>query len=99
MRAGPPNTGTLVGVKLPRVNCAACHRAIAAGPVAGQLRRGRVRRHDAPGTHRDPDGSLVSCPGSLAVVDLPMPGEQPLFDLPEDEPETPEDDPVLFSLP
>ncbi|MFF2183855.1 hypothetical protein [Streptomyces sp. NPDC058155] len=87
-------------MKLPRVNCAVCHRAIAAGPVAGQMRRGRVWRHDAPGARRDPDGSLVSCPGSLAVVDLPLPGEQPLFDLPETETETEaaEADPVLFAI-
>ncbi|MEU0956528.1 hypothetical protein ABZ353_29985 [Streptomyces niveus] len=85
-------------MKLPRVNCAVCHRAIAAGPVAGRLRRGRVWRHDAPGARRDPDGSLVSCPGSLALVDLPMPGEQPLFDLPEPRPEEAEEDPVLFVI-
>lgn len=83
-------------MKLPRVNCAACDRAIAAGPVAGQMRKGRVWRHDAPGSRRDPDGSLVSCPGSLALVEMPLPGEQPLFDLPESEPGAGEADPVLF---
>lgn len=83
-------------MKLPRVNCAACDRAIAAGPVAGQLRKARVWRHDAPGARRDPDGSLVSCPGSLVTVDLPLPGEQPLFDLPG--PEADETDPVLFVI-
>ncbi|MFC8075049.1 hypothetical protein ACFUN8_05875 [Streptomyces sp. NPDC057307] len=87
-------------MKLPRVNCAVCDRAIAAGPVAGQIRRGRVWRHDAPGARRGADGSLVSCPGSLGIVDMPMPGEQPLFELPLPLPlpESAEADPVLFVI-
>ncbi|WP_381792966.1 hypothetical protein [Streptomyces niveus] len=85
-------------MKLPRVNCSACDRAIAAGPVAGRMRKGRIWRHDAPGARRDSDGALVSCSGSLVLVDLPFPGEQPLFDLPEAQPATGETDPVLFVI-
>ncbi|MET7809766.1 hypothetical protein ABZT26_02765 [Streptomyces sp. NPDC005395] len=61
-------------MKLPRVDCPQCARAIAAGPVAGRLGKGRVCRHDPPA--RVPGGPLVSCPGSLEVVDLPTTGEQ-----------------------
>ncbi|MFK0026052.1 hypothetical protein [Streptomyces sp. NPDC090798] len=38
-----------MGVKLPRIECQACRRHIAAGPVAGRLGKGRVWRHDPPG--------------------------------------------------
>lgn len=62
---------------MPRVECPACGREVAAGPVAGSLGRGRVWRHDAPGERRrHADGSLVSCRGSLTVLDLPMPAQQ-----------------------
>lgn len=63
-------------MKLPRVECPTCTRAIAAGPVAGRLTKGRLWRHDAPGARRAPDGTLVSCAGSLAIVDLPTTGVQ-----------------------
>jgi hypothetical protein len=61
---------------LPRVECPRCRRRIAAAPVAGAPTRGRLWRHDEPGTshRRAADGSLLSCPGSLELVDLPPPG-------------------------
>ncbi|MFC8332745.1 hypothetical protein [Streptomyces olivaceus] len=73
--------------KLPRVECPQCTRAIAAGLVAGRLTKGRLWRHDAPDARRGPDGTLVSCAGSLAIVDLPTTGVQLAIDLPEPEPE------------
>jgi hypothetical protein len=57
-------------MKLPRVECPNCRRGIAAGPVAGHLSKGRVWRHDPP-QHREPGNPLVSCDGSLTIVDLP----------------------------
>ncbi|MGA5599625.1 hypothetical protein ACPCUF_01065 [Streptomyces griseoincarnatus] len=63
-------------MKLPRIECRDCGRSIAAGPVAGRLTKGRLCRHDPPGRRHHTDGALVSCPGSLAVVDLPQPAEQ-----------------------
>jgi hypothetical protein len=56
------------------VECPACGRPIAAGPVAGRVNKGRVWRHDAPGQPRLSGGELVSCGGSLRVVDLPAHG-------------------------
>nr|WP_244218097.1 hypothetical protein [Streptomyces corchorusii] len=67
---------------MPRIECRDCGRPIAAGPVAGRLAKGRVWRHDPPGRVREPGSALVSCPGSLAIVDLPQPAEQ-LFDDPD----------------
>lgn len=61
---------------MPRTECQACGRGIAAGPVAGRPSKGRVWRHDPPqrsGLHGD---ALVSCPGSLRIVDLPLPARQ-----------------------
>lgn len=58
-------------MKLPRVHCGKCDRPIAAGPVAGRLGKGRIWRHDPPVERRLPDERLVSCGGSLEVVDLP----------------------------
>jgi hypothetical protein len=58
-------------MKLPRVECPNCRRGIAAGPVAGHLSKGRVWRHDPPNQHRAPGDPLVSCDGSLGIVDLP----------------------------
>jgi hypothetical protein len=65
-----------VGVKLPRVDCQDCGRPIAAGPVAGRLTKGRLARHDPPERRSLYGTSLVSCPGSLAIVDLPLPARQ-----------------------
>ncbi|MYX39045.1 MULTISPECIES: hypothetical protein [unclassified Streptomyces] len=62
-------------MKLPRISCPTCGRPIAAGPVAGRLGRGRLRRHDEPGMREDFAGVLVSCSGSRAVVDLPADGD------------------------
>ncbi|MEV8350805.1 hypothetical protein ACFVTT_27820 [Streptomyces niveus] len=58
-------------MKLPRVECPSCTRSIAAEPVAGRLSKGRIWRHDAPDARRDADGHLLSCAGSLEIVDLP----------------------------
>ncbi|MEU5497959.1 hypothetical protein [Streptomyces griseofuscus] len=63
-------------MKLPRVHCRECQRPIAAGPVAGSLSKGRLCRHDPPDRRARYGDSLVSCPGSLAIVDLPRPVEQ-----------------------
>lgn len=61
---------------MPRVDCPHCDRPIAAGPVAGRPGKGRLWRHDEPGMHTEYRGALVSCPGSLDVVDLPGAGRQ-----------------------
>ncbi|MFD6936280.1 hypothetical protein ACFWAP_09025 [Streptomyces goshikiensis] len=62
--------------KLPRVHCGKCGRPVAAGPVAGRISKGRLRRHDAPGIRRDAEGVLVSCAGSLELVDIQLPATQ-----------------------
>ena len=62
--------------KLPHMECQSCGREIAAGPVAGRLSNGRIWRHDAPDARRDAHGHLLSCPGSLEIVELPTPGRQ-----------------------
>jgi hypothetical protein len=85
-------------VKYPLVRCRKCERHIAAGPVAGHLSKGRLWRHDPPPGRRDPSQFLVSCPGSLAIVPLPvgqmeLPVERPAI---EEQPEPAADDPVLF---
>jgi hypothetical protein len=72
-------------MKLPRVNCPSCTRAIAAGIVAGRLSKGRIWRHDAPDERRDANGHLLSCAGSLEIVDLP--NGQMEFPIAEPEPE------------
>ncbi len=76
-----------MGVKLPRIECQDCQRDIAAGPVAGRPGKGRVWRHDPPGRRRLHDDSLVSCPGSLRIVDLPLPARQLEFTEPETQPD------------
>ncbi len=43
-------------------------------------------RHDVPGQTREPGSALVSCMGSLEIVDLPQPGRQ----LELDETDTPD---------
>ncbi|MFI0827276.1 hypothetical protein ACH4Q7_22790 [Streptomyces roseolus] len=58
-------------MKMPKVVCEKCQRPIAAGPVAGRLSKGRLWRHDPPAERRDPEDRLVSCAGSLEIVDLP----------------------------
>ncbi|GGZ23381.1 hypothetical protein GCM10010387_15660 [Streptomyces inusitatus] len=58
-------------MKLPRVLCRKCGRPIAAGPVAGRLSKGRPWRHDPIIERREPGALLVSCGGSLEIVDLP----------------------------
>ncbi|WP_373283366.1 hypothetical protein [Streptomyces prunicolor] len=63
-------------MKMPRVECESCGRGVAAGMVAGRPGKGRVWRHDPPGRRRLHDDSLVSCPGSLSIVPLLVPGEQ-----------------------
>ncbi|MER6977763.1 hypothetical protein [Streptomyces carpinensis] len=71
-------------MKLPRVRCEECKRPIAAGPVAGSLGKGRLWRHDPPDRRARYGDSLVSCPGSLAIVDLSRPAQQ--LELEPDEP-------------
>lgn len=78
--AGP--VGTLIDMRMPRVECPRCRRSIAAGPVAGNPGRGRVWRHDEPGKRRTLRDALVSCPGSLTIVDLSGTWRQP--ELPPD---------------
>ncbi|MFF4292102.1 hypothetical protein ACFY0N_00425 [Streptomyces vinaceus] len=70
-------------MKLPRVHCGKCGRPVAAGPVAGRISKGRLWRHDAPGIRRDSDGVLVSCAGSLELVDIQLPAAQLELDLGE----------------
>ena len=76
-RGRPRHTGRVI--KLPRVECPSCGRPIAAGLVAGRLSKGRLWRHDAPDTRRDVNGHLLSCPGSLEIVELPTLGVQLTF--------------------
>ncbi|MGW2100392.1 hypothetical protein ACWCPX_22350 [Streptomyces olivaceoviridis] len=81
-------------MKMPRIECRDCGRPIAAGPVAGRLAKGRVWRHDPPGRVREPGSALVSCPGSLAIVDMPLPAQQlELAVLEPSEPADPDTDP------
>lgn len=61
---------------MPRVECADCKRSIAARMVAGRPSKGRLWRHDPPERRSLYGSSLVSCPGSLAIVDLPLPAQQ-----------------------
>ncbi|MEU6928957.1 hypothetical protein AB0A05_07310 [Streptomyces sp. NPDC046374] len=83
-------------MKLPRVRCEKCERAIAAGPVAGRLSKGRLWRHDPPVVHRQPGVPLVSCIGSLEIVDLPYGQMEITIDEPEPADAAQVDDPVLF---
>ncbi|MFF4173041.1 hypothetical protein [Streptomyces sp. NPDC001744] len=84
-------------MKLPRIPCGTCGRPIAAGPVAGRLGKGRVARHDAPGMRARNPGALVSCRGSLAIVDLPVGQmEFPLDETGPEEASVPDAQPVLF---
>ncbi|MFF5668813.1 hypothetical protein ACFY8S_01530 [Streptomyces hygroscopicus] len=63
-------------MKMPRIECQDCGRGIAAGPVAGRPSKGRVWRHDPPQRSSAHGDALVSCPGSLRIVDLPLPARQ-----------------------
>ncbi|MER7807541.1 hypothetical protein [Streptomyces sp900116325] len=80
------------------MRCTTCERPICAGPVAGSLSKGRICRHDAPGARRDTDGSLVSCRGSLEIVDLQMLVQQLEFDVDDPQPEADETAPGLFMI-
>lgn len=63
------------------------------------MSKGRLWRHDAPGAHRGPDGVLVSCAGSLVIVDVvARPATQLAFDLDEDQPEADTEAPALFLI-
>ncbi|MEU1815153.1 hypothetical protein ABZ543_08140 [Streptomyces roseifaciens] len=85
-------------MKLPRVDCSSCGRAIAARPVADRISKGRVWRHDPPGMRRRTGGDLVSCSGSLAIVDMPLPGQQLTLDDTEPILDATEDQPALFVI-
>ncbi|MFF7603226.1 hypothetical protein [Streptomyces mirabilis] len=63
-------------MKMPRVECPCCTRRIAAGIVAGRPGKGRLWRHDPNERSREFGDVLVSCTGSLEIVDLPVLGEQ-----------------------
>lgn len=82
-------------MKLPRVPCTTCGRPIAAGPVAGRLSKGRIWRHDPPAARRDPGRPLVSCAGSLEVVDLPV-GQ---MEIPIEEPDEEQSEPGAVNTP
>ncbi|WTX99953.1 hypothetical protein OG234_13265 [Streptomyces sp. NBC_01420] len=71
-------------MKLPRVECPCCQRHIAAGIVAGAPSKGRLWRHDPPERPARFGDALVSCDGSLDIVDLPAYGTQLEFTEPED---------------
>ncbi|WP_146238358.1 hypothetical protein [Streptomyces sp. Act143] len=73
-------------MKMPRVECEFCQRSIAAGIVAGRPSKGRLWRHDPTERPELFGDALVSCAGSLAIVDLPGPGAQLEFVEAEDEP-------------
>ncbi|GGW68475.1 hypothetical protein GCM10010503_52310 [Streptomyces lucensis JCM 4490] len=61
---------------MPRVHCKARTRSVAAGPVAGSPSKGWLWRYDPPDRRAQFGDTLVSCSGSLAIVDLPVPGQQ-----------------------
>ncbi|MEU1852917.1 hypothetical protein ABZ499_27540 [Streptomyces sp. NPDC019990] len=60
-------------MKMPRVECPECERRIAAGMVAGRPGKGRLWRHDPTERSELFGDALVSCTGSLGIVDLPAP--------------------------
>jgi hypothetical protein len=56
--------------------------------VAGAPSKGRVWRHDPPERPARFGDALVSCDGSLDIIDLPTPGAQLEFvEVPDDEDE------------
>jgi hypothetical protein len=65
--------------------------------VAGRLSKGRIWRHDAPDARRDAHGHLLSCAGSLQIVDLPYGQMEIPIPEPEADPDTaPADAMALF---
>lgn len=74
-------------MKMPRVVCPECERHIAAGMVAGRPGKGRLWRHDPTERPELFGDALVSCTGSLEIVDLPSPVQ-----LEFDEPDEPADE-------
>ncbi len=73
---------------MPRVVCPECERRIAAGMVAGRPGKGRLWRHDPTERPELFGYALVSCIGSLEIVDLPTPDEHLEFtDVDEPQPE------------
>lgn len=75
-----------------RVECEFCQRRIAAGLVAGRPIKGRLWRHDPMERLEVFGDAVVSCEGSLAIVDLLGPGAQMEF-MEFDEPAA-EEEPV-----
>ncbi|MET7606396.1 hypothetical protein [Streptomyces avermitilis] len=63
-------------MKMSRVECPYCERRIAAGIVAGRPGKGRLWRHDPMERPELFGDALVSCAGSLEIVDLTGPGAQ-----------------------
>lgn len=78
---------------MPRVECPQCERHIAAGIVAGRPGKGRIWRHDPTERPELFGDALVSCSGSLEIVDLPSP-VQLEFEEPAESAEPAEEDPV-----
>ncbi|MFD8425909.1 hypothetical protein [Streptomyces sp. NPDC059466] len=76
-------------MKMPRIECEYCSRSIAAGMVAGRPSKGRLWRHDPPERPKAYGDALVSCTGSLAIVDLKVPGAQ--MELGQDDSELDQD--------
>ncbi|WP_158012996.1 hypothetical protein [Streptomyces sp. Root369] len=72
-------------MKMPQVECPCCTRMIAAGIVAGAPSKGRIWRHDPLERPSQFGDALVSCDGSLEIIDLKLPGVQ--MELGDDEPE------------
>jgi hypothetical protein len=78
---------------------ARCARTIAAGHVAGALTKGRLWRHDPAERPSGFGDALVSCTGSLEIVNLPRPSEQLALTLDVGpEPAEPEPDPVMGTI-
>ncbi|MFI9026314.1 hypothetical protein [Streptomyces sp. NPDC053560] len=70
-------------MKLPKAHCPRCSRPIAARPVPGRISKGRLWRHDDTGVLRIPGEPLVSCPGSLEMIEMPLPARQLELDVSE----------------
>lgn len=63
---------------MPRVTCRYCDRDVAAQPAARMPGKGWIYRHDEPQMHESyaEVRVLVSCSGSLELVELPCPARQ-----------------------